>query len=354
MHICVPTTPATNAMDARMQVRRTRWGYSCPRNALGYILSAYFVVGCAWLLLQDMANLKMVFPAYDVTRIEKIDAELQKPSILYADFTIIPLTIQVMYMDNTALTAHARIECFYNQQFALNTGAHITARVVFSTDIDNTHSKNMIACTITDIISFENSAAVVGRLDVVRNGIIAAIRSAFARLPASTASFVHALFLGERTNLSPIIVQRFRTAGVSHLLALSGMHLAILTVLSTMVLRCFFSMRISIIGNIIFIVAYVWIIGSKPSLNRAAIMLIIWSVMNLRHRKNCVIKHAGVCIYIAYPIQFPHSCRSFLPTFLCGLSWYNDGQQSYQKKSTIYVAEYYLWTPSSCSFCANS
>ena len=224
-----------------------------------------------------------VFPAYDAARIEKIDAEMRKPSILYADFTIMPLTMRTIYMDGTALTVRAGIECFYNQQFALNTGAQITARVMFSAAL---HEYNdVVACTITDIVSFENSKGAVRGLDIVRNDIIAAIRSAFARLPASTSSFVHALFLGERTNLSPIIIQRFRTAGVSHLLALSGMHLAILTVLSTMVLRCFFSMRMSIIGNIIFIIVYVWIVGSKPSLNRAAIMLIIWSVMMLRHRK---------------------------------------------------------------------
>jgi len=245
----------------------------------------------------------------DVTYIE---AELERPSSIYSNFTLLSLVVHRATVDEISFSSQSRISCFYNERILLATATKIGAEVRIRFD----DTEDEIRCTILDIVIDEEIRAIAYRIDRVRSFIARAIRDEFALFPRSSVPLLHALFLGERVDLHPTLIDRFRTAGVSHLLALSGMHLAILTVFSTRLLRLVLPLRAVRIVNIVLIILYVWIVGSKPSLNRAAVMLVLWNVMHLCNREISTINLlAYACIILLFIDGSVRNALSFQLSF---------------------------------------
>jgi competence protein ComEC len=84
-----------------------------------------------------------------------------------------------------------------------------------------------------------------------------------------------ALLLGVRDDLDVDLSEGFRNSGCSHILALSGMHLAILSGVLVFLVRRPLGIRWASLLGAIFIVFYVFVAGSQPSLVRAAIMYLV-------------------------------------------------------------------------------
>ncbi|MDR0290775.1 MAG: ComEC/Rec2 family competence protein [Treponema sp.] len=81
-----------------------------------------------------------------------------------------------------------------------------------------------------------------------------------------------ALLVGIRDNLESSFASVYRDAGCAHILALSGMHLAILIGLISFLLKRPLGLRPAAIIGVVMILAYCYIVGPMPSLNRAALM----------------------------------------------------------------------------------
>jgi competence protein ComEC len=94
----------------------------------------------------------------------------------------------------------------------------------------------------------------------------------------SWGSLSLALLLGVRDNLDSDFARSYRDAGVSHVLALSGMHLAVLSALIAFLFKPVLGLRRAAVIGALFIVAYVFLVGSQPSLDRAAIMYLLGAV----------------------------------------------------------------------------
>ncbi|MDR2176510.1 MAG: ComEC/Rec2 family competence protein [Treponema sp.] len=84
-----------------------------------------------------------------------------------------------------------------------------------------------------------------------------------------------ALLLGVRDNLDSDFARSYREAGVSHVLALSGMHLAVLSALIAFLFKPGLGSRWAALIGALFIAGYVFLVGSQPSLDRAAIMYLL-------------------------------------------------------------------------------
>ncbi len=96
------------------------------------------------------------------------------------------------------------------------------------------------------------------------------------RLGPTEGSFLSALFLGNREALSPSVELAFRRTGLSHALALSGMHLTVLTLLLRRLLRLLGVPRpLSFSVLLLFVGFYTLLSGAPLSLLRAAAMLTI-------------------------------------------------------------------------------
>ena len=84
-----------------------------------------------------------------------------------------------------------------------------------------------------------------------------------------------ALLLGIKDSLDTNLSAMYRDAGCSFILALSGMHLAVLASLIAFLLKKPLGLKAASITGAVIICLYCFIVGPMPSLNRAAIMYIL-------------------------------------------------------------------------------
>jgi ComEC/Rec2-related protein len=91
--------------------------------------------------------------------------------------------------------------------------------------------------------------------------------------------FLLALFSANRDYLNPVLAAEFKQTGLSHVLALSGMHLSLLALVTIKLGKRIGGKRLSIRLSTIAIVFFVWFAGVSPSLNRALIMALAMVAM---------------------------------------------------------------------------
>lgn len=95
-----------------------------------------------------------------------------------------------------------------------------------------------------------------------------------------TSSLVSALLVGERGYLPPSVRQIFSDTGTSHLLALSGLHVGILSTMMLIIFRKLLGKGwLSILAVILIAFIYVFVSGARASTVRAAVMLLLVLVM---------------------------------------------------------------------------
>ena len=93
--------------------------------------------------------------------------------------------------------------------------------------------------------------------------------------PTEAGNFYAALLLGEKAALNESVIANFRALGISHTLALSGMHLSILILSLDKLLNRFGVHKFVRIGiTLVLTVFYTAITGFSPSICRASLMLI--------------------------------------------------------------------------------
>jgi competence protein ComEC len=113
-----------------------------------------------------------------------------------------------------------------------------------------------------------------------RTALRTGLNSRFSPFP--WGGLAAALLLGVKDNLEGPLSRAFREAGCSHVLALSGMHLAILSSLIAFLLRKPLGLRPAALLGALFVILYVLLVGPQPSLVRAAIMYLLGTLALLK------------------------------------------------------------------------
>ncbi len=91
-----------------------------------------------------------------------------------------------------------------------------------------------------------------------------------------TAPLISALTLGDRSMLPDELYENFRTAGLAHLLAISGLHISCLAVaLDQLLRRLYCPDKASFILTTLFLLAYASVIGFPASISRAILMYVL-------------------------------------------------------------------------------
>ena len=102
------------------------------------------------------------------------------------------------------------------------------------------------------------------------------------RTDFETGAFLSALIVGDRSDLSGNTRLNFARLGISHILALSGMHLAILTVaLNFLFIKCGIKKKLRVSILAVLVVFYMGLTGFSASVLRSGIMLIISGALYL-------------------------------------------------------------------------
>ena len=136
-----------------------------------------------------------------------------------------------------------------------------------------------------------------------------------------TNSLIQALLLGNKLHLSPKTSYNFRALGLSHVLAVSGLHLSILVnSIGIMLSKTTLPKRRRYLFMIAITFAYAGITGFSPSIKRAAIMLVLFYASFLFSRTNDNITSlcsalALICLISPYSVFDLGLWLSFLSTY---------------------------------------
>ena len=112
-------------------------------------------------------------------------------------------------------------------------------------------------------------------------------------LPQRESSLCAGIFLGDKSELDDAIVDDFRSCGVSHLMAVSGLHLAILTQFM-LALFAFFKITRKLSLSIVGILLFTAITGFSPSVMRGSVMIITYLLGLLISRKSDSLTSLGL------------------------------------------------------------
>ena len=172
---------------------------------------------------------------------------------------------------------------------AFKVGENISADAVFSTLSDNMsadsvsyyRSRSVTMCAeikgAFDISSDRANAA--GRIDNARSALAERVRPL---VEEDTFAFFEAVVLADRSDLPDELSRDFRTLGISHMLAVSGLHLAVLLGALEFIMNLFtlpFSIRAAI--RIPFAIIYMALCGFSSSIVRSGVMFIIMMIASL-------------------------------------------------------------------------
>jgi competence protein ComEC len=128
------------------------------------------------------------------------------------------------------------------------------------------------------------------------------LKLALAHTPTDAKALVPGLALGDTSALSPELQSAMRTAGLTHLVAVSG---ANVTILLTIVFTCLprARMRTRVICALVLLTAFVIIVRPQPSVLRAATMGVVVLVGNLLARRAQAIVTLAVAVIVLLVID---------------------------------------------------
>lgn len=110
------------------------------------------------------------------------------------------------------------------------------------------------------------------------------------------ASLASAMVVGDRTSLPANMVERFRKSGTAHILAISGMHLALVGGLTLIASALIFGRRrqLYLVSPSLVIWLYAALAGFSPSVTRAAIMFSVYLLARALGRQRSIIPALGL------------------------------------------------------------
>jgi competence protein ComEC len=148
---------------------------------------------------------------------------------------------------------------------------HLGSRLRVAGRLDRADGADLAAVVIArgppDVLA--EPGALLGAVDRVRGGI----RSAVAGQPSGPRALVPALVDGDDASLADDVATDFRTAGLTHLLAVSGTNLTLIVGFLLVVARwCGVRARGLVVVGVLGVVGFVLLARTEPSVLRAAVM----------------------------------------------------------------------------------
>lgn len=146
----------------------------------------------------------------------------------------------------------------------------------------------IISTSSVELIDVPNDGNLRSRIAGARASISHALTDS---LDSKTGGLAAALLVGDRTKLHPDTITDFRAAGLSHVLAISGLHIAMIggIVMAISVWILGRQRQLYLIAPGVMIWIYAALAGFTPSVTRAAIMFTVYLVARLLGRQKSVL-----------------------------------------------------------------
>ena len=142
------------------------------------------------------------------------------------------------------------------------------------------------------------------------------IEKAYSTMNEDHANFFLALSIGYRTGLSQDIKESFSKNNLSHMLAISGMHISYILIIVNLLLKPFNNKLKSII-TIIVLIFFMQITGNAPSVSRSCVVLILSLIAPIFYRKSDTSTNLAISAFFIL-INNPYSIKdeSFLFSYI--------------------------------------
>lgn len=121
-----------------------------------------------------------------------------------------------------------------------------------------------------------------------------------------TASMLKGLLLGDTSYVEEELKEDFRIANMSHILAISGMHINYIIIGLTTFFNRKIGKRSTKIVIILFLILYMFITGVSPSVTRASVMGVLVMISGLIYRKNDIWTSLSISLFFIL-INNPYS-----------------------------------------------
>lgn len=139
-------------------------------------------------------------------------------------------------------------------------------------------------------------STLASRLLETRKGMLAALNR---YLPGEEGKLLGGMLLGATASISADMIQAFRASGVSHLLAVSGLHTSLWTMfLFGLLTRLKVSRRISAACSMGFVLLFMGLTGFSTSVTRAGIMMLLYLGGFLLRREPDSLNSLGVAALV--------------------------------------------------------
>ncbi|MDR0374803.1 MAG: ComEC/Rec2 family competence protein [Treponema sp.] len=139
------------------------------------------------------------------------------------------------------------------------------------------------------------------KIERFRTGLRLVIAERFSRY--RWGGLALALLFGIKDSLDSTLSKQYQAAGCSHVLALSGMHLAVVSAVIAFFLKKPLGLKVAALLGAIFITGYIFLVGDMPSLNRSAIMYLLGTATLLFSLPNNTLSILGMAFIIQIIMQ---------------------------------------------------
>lgn len=122
-------------------------------------------------------------------------------------------------------------------------------------------------------------------------------------LDEKEAGILKGLLLGDSSHIDDEIKEKFRICNISHILAVSGMHITFILIGITKVFNKILGKRNTNILCILVLVFYMFVTGLTPSIVRATFMSILILISKLTYNRNDTWNTLSICLFITLLIN---------------------------------------------------
>lgn len=130
----------------------------------------------------------------------------------------------------------------------------------------------------------------------------------YQNLPEESADICIALILGDKSNIEDNVIENFSNSNLSHILAISGMHMTYIILIISFLFK-FFDKKGGIFFTIIIIIVFCNFVGNSDSIVRATIMAVIFLSGKLLHKKSDSITSLAISSLVILIIN-PYAIKS--------------------------------------------
>lgn len=214
-----------------------------------------------------------------------------------------------------------------NQMYSMDVGTLVSAHVTIRTTKLFTDENNIVKYSKNKIYSAYCLSDALYKIGNDDKTLVESIRESVndalhANLNEDNANVAYGMLFGDKTSMSAETYEAFSFAGVSHMLAVSGLHVGFLVAFITFILSLFrVPDKVNIVIISIFLLCYCVLCDFTASVVRATVMAIVLMLGNLLGAQNdnlSSLSLSGAVILLINPFQlFDYG---FQLSFMCVLA----------------------------------